>query len=103
MKAISKAWLVALTLGAGGAGTSNPAFAGAAVETDVAPPPARAEGVPAPRDGYVWAAGYWDWTGHGYSWVPGHYIFEHRGAHWVPDRWDHVGSRWQHVNGHWEH
>jgi WXXGXW repeat (2 copies) len=100
MKAIAKAWLITLCLGAGAAGMS--ALAGAA-ETDVAPPPPRAEGVPAPRDGYVWAAGYWDFAGHGYYWVPGHYIFERRGAHWVPDRWDQVGSHWQHVNGHWEH
>ena len=73
------------------------------MEADAAPPPAQEERPPAPRDGYTWAPGYWDWGGHGYSWVRGRYIFEHRGAHWVPDRWDQVGSRWRHEAGHWEH
>jgi hypothetical protein len=101
MNAISRAMLITLCLSAGEIGTSAVASAGDGV--DVAPPPAREERAPAPRDGYVWARGYWDWNGHAYSWVSGHYIFERRGAHWVPDRWDQVGSHWQHVNGHWEH
>ncbi len=101
MRAAGKAWIMILCLGAAGLAES-PSMAGAAVETDVPPPPDRTEGIPAPRDGYVWASGYWDWTGHGYSWVPGHYVYERRGAHWVPDRWDQVGSHWQHVAGHWE-
>ena len=102
MKISSKVLVGLLCLGAGGIGASIPAVA-AAAETAVAPPPPRIEGVPAPRDGYTWAPGYWDWNGHAYSWVSGCYIYEHRGAHWVPDRWDQVGSRWQHVEGHWEH
>ena len=98
MKAISKAMLITLWVGAGVIGRVS-----AGTDADVAPPPTREERAPAPRDGYVWAPGYWDWNGHVYSWVPGRYIFEHRGAHWVPDRWDEVGSHWQHVSGHWEH
>jgi hypothetical protein len=101
MNAISRAMLIALCLSAGEIGTSSMASAGDGA--DAAPPPAREERAPAPREGYVWAPGYWDWNGRAYSWVSGHYIFERRGAHWVPDRWDQVGSRWQHVNGHWEH
>jgi hypothetical protein len=101
MKAVRQAWVVMVCLGIA-AVEAPPTLAGAAVETDVPPPATRAEGIPPPRDGYVWAAGYWDWTGHGYSWSPGHYIFERRGAHWVPDRWDQLGSHWQHVAGHWE-
>jgi hypothetical protein len=100
MKPVSKVWMVALCLGAGAVGMSTPVLAGS--DADTAPPPARDER-PAPRTGYVWAAGYWDWTGHGYSWVDGRYIFERRGAHWVPHRWEQVGSRWQRVAGHWEH
>ena len=100
MKSFGKALLVTLSLGAGGTGVPW-AFAGAA--PDAPPPPAREERAPAPRDGYVWASGYWEWSGRAYSWVPGRFIFEHRGAHWVPDRWDQINSQWQHVNGHWEH
>jgi len=72
-------------------------------QADVAPPPARDERAPAPRDGYVWIPGYWDWRGHDYSWVSGRFVFEHRGAHWVADRWDQVASHWERVAGHWEH
>jgi hypothetical protein len=98
MNAISKAMLITLCLSAGAIGTAP-----AGTDADVAPPPSREERAPAPRDGYVWAPGYWDWNGRAYSWVSGHYIFEHRGAHWVPDRWDQVGSHWQRATGHWEH
>ena len=102
MKTISKALLLAAWLGAGAMGASTAGRAGAGIEADAAPPPARAERPPAPRDGYIWSPGYWDWGGHSYSWVSGHYIFERHGAHWVPDRWDQVGAHWQHVAGHWE-
>ena len=103
MKIISKALLLAACFGAGAMGVSTVTLAGTGTEADTAPPPAREERAPAPRDGYVWAPGYWDWGGHAYSWVSGHYVFERRGAHWVPDRWDQVGEHWQHVAGHWEH
>jgi WXXGXW repeat (2 copies) len=101
MKPFSKALLVTLCLGIGGIAGSTVAFAVGGPDT--APPPARDERAPAPRDGYVWAPGYWEWSGRAYSWVPGRFIFGHRGAHWVSDRWDQVGSQWEHVSGHWEH
>src|ERR1700694_3602473 len=97
MKPVSKAMLITLWLGAGGIGSVS-----AGDDGDVAPPAARDERAPAPRDGYIWAHGYWDWSGHAYSWVPGRFVFERRGAHWVPDRWDQVGSHWQHGSGPWD-
>jgi hypothetical protein len=106
MKAIGKAILIAMSVNAGAIGTSivaPVACAGTGLDAAASPPPAREERAPAPRDGYVWAPGYWDWNGHAYSWVPGRFIFERRGAHWIPDRWDQVGSHWERVNGHWEH
>jgi len=72
----------------------------AEITSDVAPPPARVERFE-PRDGYIWAAGYWEWRGRSYHWVSGTYLLEHRGAHWVADRWEPVGPHWQHVAGHW--
>jgi WXXGXW repeat (2 copies) len=77
------------------------ALGGSDIFTDVAPPPPRAERVP-PRDGYVWAPGYWEWTGRFYRWVSGSYVYERRRAHWVPDHWDQVGNRWHYVRGHWD-
>jgi|SRR5476649_1491896 hypothetical protein len=93
-------WL-ALCLGSGGFSTA--AFAGSGIDADSPPPPARDERAPPPRDGYVWAPGYWEWNGHAYSWVSGRFMFEHHGAHWIADRWEQTGPRWQRVAGHWEH
>jgi hypothetical protein len=99
---IVRAFSIALCVVASGISASAVA-AGAGMESDVAPPAPREERAPAPRDGYIWAPGYWDWNGHAYSWVSARYLYEHRGAHWVADRWEQAGSHWQHVSGHWEH
>jgi hypothetical protein len=79
-----------------------PAIA-AEIITDLAPPPPRAENMGHPRDGYVWAAGHWDWNGRSYQWIPGSWIVEHGRAHWVADQWQPMGTQWRHVPGHWEH
>ena len=73
---------------------------GGEITSDVAPPPARVERFE-PRDGYIWAPGYWEWKGTAYHWVSGTYLLEHRGAHWVADRWEPAGPHWQRVAGHW--
>jgi hypothetical protein len=65
----------------------------AAAQVDVSvtigtpPPPPRYEVVPAPRAGYVWAPGYWQWEGSRHVWAPGHWIAERQGYRWVPDHW----------------
>lgn len=39
------------------------------------PPPAVIyEPAPAPRAGWVWAPGYWDWRATRYHWVGGHWV-----------------------------
>jgi hypothetical protein len=38
---------------------------------NVAPPPVYQEVVPAPRVGYIWVPGYWDWRYGRYYWVAG--------------------------------
>jgi hypothetical protein len=103
MRSIGKVLMIALCLCYGGFGASSVGLAGPGIEAEAPPPPARDERSPAPRDGYVWTPGYWEWSGHAYSWVSGRFIFQRRGAHWVADRWDQVDSHWQHVAGHWEH
>lgn len=72
------------------------------VDIDVAPPPPRVEVVPAPRAGYVWAPGYWDYNGHKHVWAKGHWVREHHGHHWVEDRWVQNGDRWHRERGHWD-
>ena len=70
--------------------TASAAFG---VYVDVAPP--------APRAGYTWAPGYWDYRGGHYHWVGGHYIREHRGEYWHPDRWEQRDGRWMLQRGSW--
>jgi hypothetical protein len=79
-----------------------PALA-ADVIADIAPPPLRNETVGHPRDGYLWAAGHWEWSGQSYRWVGGQWIVAHGRAHWIPDQWEPLGSQWRYVPGHWEH
>jgi hypothetical protein len=72
------------------------------LDVDIAPPAPRVEVVPAPRVGYVWAPGYWNYEGRHHVWVKGHYIRGHRGHHWVADSWEQRGNRWHRVEGHWD-
>ncbi len=69
----------------------------------IGPPPAVYEPVPPPRVGYVWAPGYWGWSGHRHIWHKGYWVHERRGYAWAPDHWDHRRDRWYFNRGHWEH
>ena len=71
------------------------------ITTSLSPPPPRIERV-RPREGFVWAPGYWEWRGHEHVWVAGRWMGERRGYHWVPDRWEQRGPHWHHEAGHWE-
>lgn len=102
MKASHKALFLGLCMAASSAAVPTIASAGVVVDIDVAPPPVRVEEVPAPRAGYVWAPGFWEWRGGRHVWIGGHWIVERRGYHWVPDRWNQVGPHWHHERGHWE-
>jgi len=68
---------------------------------DVAPPPPRVEVVPAPRVGYVWAPGYWRWTGHKHVWVNGTWVHERHGWHYAPHTWVERDGRWHYEEGGW--
>ncbi|MEP6549513.1 MAG: YXWGXW repeat-containing protein [Gammaproteobacteria bacterium] len=102
MKGSRKALLLGLMMAAGAVAAPTIASAGVSIDIDVAPPPIRVETVPAPRVGYVWAPGYWEWRHRAHVWVPGRYMHERRGYHWVASRWDQRGPHWHHEPGHWE-
>ena len=92
-----------LSLSIAGSALLAPIVASAQVEITIAPPAPRVEVVPAPRPGFVWAPGYWDWRNGAHVWVGGRFITERRGYHWVPDRWEpHGGGHYRHIAGHWE-
>lgn len=99
MKKLILGSLIAATLG----GLSMTAQARTNVDLFVnfGPPPLRYEYVPAPRVGWVWAPGYWDWRHSRYHWVRGHWVRERPGHYYAPARWVEHGGRWQHHRGGW--
>jgi hypothetical protein len=72
------------------------------VDIEVAPPAPREEVIPAPRRGYVWAPGYWNWRGHRHVWVAGHWVHGRHGYHWSASHWEQRGDRWHFYAGRWD-
>jgi hypothetical protein len=69
----------------------------------VAPPAPRYEVVPAPREGWVWAPGHWQWRGDEYAWVEGHWMRERVGYEYREPRWVQRGNgEWVLVGDNWE-
>jgi len=77
--------------------------AAAGIYVDIAPPAPRYEVTPAPRAGYVWIPGYWDYEGHRHVWRKGHWEHERHGYTWVPSRWEQRDGKWALERGRWEH
>lgn len=86
-------------------GAALPAAARTTVEVYVdAPPPAPVvEYVPAPRAGWVWVPGVWEWRHHRHVWVRGHWARVRPGYYYAPARWVPYGHRWQYYRGGWRH
>jgi len=66
----------------------------------VAPPPAPVERF-APRPGFVWSPGYYEWRDDRYAWVGGHYEPERAGFFWQGPRWDLRGGEYVFIPGAW--
>lgn len=79
-----------------------PAAAQISINIELAPPPLRYEVVPAPRSGYAWAPGYWQWEGQRHVWATGRWIAERPGSYWVADRWEPRDGRHYYQPGRWE-
>lgn len=65
------------------------------------PPPVYYEAVPAPRYGWVWVPGYWDWRHGRYHWVRGHWIRHRPGYAYYAPHWHDYGGRWYYQRGYW--
>ena len=65
------------------------------------PPPVRYEVVPAPRAGFIWIPGYWDWRANRHYWVAGHWLRHRPGYHYETARWVEHGGRWAYYRGGW--
>ena len=78
-----------------------PASARTEVFVNVAPPAPVVEVVPAPRAGWVWVPGFWEWRGHRHFWVRGHWEHARHGYYYAPARWVQRGDRWEFSHGRW--
>ncbi|HVE54511.1 MAG TPA: hypothetical protein VNB23_14120 [Ramlibacter sp.] len=96
-KAIMGAVFAASLMGFGAANAQYTAI------VSVAPPAPQYEVVPAPRSGFVWDAGHWEYRGNQYTWVPGRWVQARSGHEWQERRWVQRGNgEWTLVGGGWE-
>lgn len=79
-----------------------PAAAQININIGIAPPAPRYELIPAPRSGYVWAPGYWNWANERHVWRSGRWIEARPGSYWVADRWEPRDGRHYYNPGRWE-
>ena len=79
-----------------------PAAAQISINIGIAPPPLQYEVVPAPRSGYTWAPGYWQWQNERHVWATGRWVAERPGSYWVADRWEPRDGRHYYQPGRWE-
>jgi hypothetical protein len=85
----------ALALGAGSAAADHDYYSDG-------PPPVRYERV-APRAGYVWVQGHYDfdYANNQWVWNPGHYERARAGYAWTDGRWDNNNGTWIWIDGRW--
>ena len=73
----------------------------AVVIVQTAPPAPLTEVVPAPRHGYVWVAGYWDWSHGKHHWVKGTWTRERTGYVYHQPVWEQREGHWEMNRGGW--
>ena len=57
--------------------------------------------VPAPRSGFVWIPGFWDWRYNRHHWVAGHWVRHRPGYVYEPTRWHHRDGRYYYHRAGW--
>jgi hypothetical protein len=72
------------------------------IYTQPAPPAPIYEAVPAPREGWVWTPGFYDWRDGRYVWTSGRWAQERPGWAWQEARWlQRADGSWYLVSGQW--
>lgn len=99
MKKLILGSLVAATLGAAALPAAAHSYVGFYV--NVPPPAPRYEVIPAPRYGWAWVPGYWEWRGHRHVWIGGHWVRERPGYVYAPARWVERDGRWYYARPGW--
>lgn len=74
------------------------------IQLNYGPPSPRYEVIPAPRPGYVWSDGHWQWRDHRHVWVAGNWQRERPGYSYSQPRWvEREGGRgWNYQKSHWD-
>jgi hypothetical protein len=67
----------------------------------VGPPEPRVVVTPAPRPGYLWAPGYWNWQNQRHVWVGGHWLRDRKGYAYNQPRWRENNGGWELERGRW--
>jgi hypothetical protein len=94
--------LLIATLVAGSLGSITLPASAAVVVVREAPPAPRAERVPAPRQGYSWINGHWEWRNNHHVWVRGNWVRDRRGYHYNQPAWAERDGRWEMTRGSWK-
>jgi hypothetical protein len=71
------------------------------VVVNSAPPAPRYEVAPAPRRGYIWAPGHWEWRGHRHEWIGGYWIAERPGYAYSAPAWYRSDGGWAMQPARW--
>lgn len=75
----------------------------AQIYVQVAPPAPRYEVAPAPRAGFTWVPGHYEWRNNQYVWLEGHWVNERPGYAYVEPRWvQRANGQWYMVGNNWE-
>jgi hypothetical protein len=99
MNKMHKLLIASLVAGAFGS-VAAPALADTVV-IRTAPPAPREERVPAPRRGYVWAPGHWEWRHNHHVWVRGSWLRERHGYNYSAPNWVERDGHWVMERGGW--
>lgn len=92
MKPITFAALIAL--GTAFAAPASMAASNVNVFIGTAPPPPLVERIPAPRAGYVWAPGHWEWNGRRHTWASGYWVVARPGYAYQAPAWYQGNGGW---------
>lgn len=66
-----------------------------------APPAARVENYGAPRAGFIWMSGHWDWRNGQWVWLDGRWERERARQVWIGGKWELQGNYYVWIEGHW--
>jgi hypothetical protein len=92
MKTLTLAALLAL--GTAFAAPASMAASNVSVYIGSAPPAPLVERIPAPRAGYVWAPGHWDWNGRRHAWASGYWVAARPGYAYQAPVWYQDNRGW---------